>query len=535
MADLLQLAPSMALAQTSLKSGLAPAHLNQTSINSDNPVNLSQIVLRWDKALAKSAKQARLSVDSLAAMQHLVKRIAQLRSNDADSAFTSAESLLPHVTQEAQAVLRLLALPIVEAENQQTFTVLSQPVQHLKTLAPWLLWSVAQSTHETVRLIEGVTARVQQDKAQQDKPWQTGVLRLMVILELKTEQTSQVFDLVTLQPAVPALPNDCHIQLQDSLLGQQPTFVSALVQRLTTQMTFTEPLLQPLFEGLTTDWLMPHQLWQSGTVKLHLGLAFSADNSISDLQNSGLAFAEDLPTQLTLKFTQAAWLEQHITNAVEHQLTEVLLQKFSLPVASNAEMTAIVKQGCAVIDDLQGSLTLASRTFAQQELSLSELGMRLLWGINRTAYEVMQLTSGIQVNLLQPDGEWSTGILRFVVYLIVRTPEQDWQFDLVQRSSEVSISSLADTTVVYSCENAWCLQPTLTQDLEAHLWQQIQQHAPEIALLKSGTEVSIKADEPQWQLGVIQLEAASEFVSDKRNISARMPSSPTKRLELGES
>lgn len=498
-ADLLRLSPSG-----------ASAHLTELAAakDPDSRQQLSHTVLRWQRST--SSPLGLLSEDSLQSMHRLVKRIAHLRSTPDRAAYVSATALLPQVEQEAQDVLtQWVALARSGAAPKQP---VSETTQSLKLLTAWLLWSIAQSTHEALGLIEGVAAQFHPAEPQQ---WQTGILRLAVILELKDAQSNSAFDLVTLQPAASSLLTEGQVQLQNSLLGQSMT-VSALLQQLTTQIVTTEPVLQSFLDGFPGDWLMPLQDWRSGLVKLHLGLEFMPVGAAWSLN-------EGQPPQPMVKFTHPAWLEQHVTSAVEHQLTQTLLQT-PLPLEAIAQpnteaLTAVIETGCAAMDVLQCSLMLASRTFAQQPLPLNELALRLLWNVNRTAYEVMQLTSGVRVKLLQPQQGWLTGMLRWAVQVSIRTPEQDWQFDLVRRSLVTDLPAPVSTAVVQSCEHQWCFQPRLLNDLAAELWRQLEQNAPELALLRAGTEISILVEasaDAQWELGVIQLDAAFEFIPDSR-------------------
>lgn len=470
------------------------------------------MVLKWDgSGLASNA--ASYPTGYCAAMQRLVKRIAQLRTSYSNLE-PSPQALVDHVTQEAQEVLDQIEQGHITSDStgankdstdRDSTNTDVQTIQYLRALAPRLLWQVAQSTHEAVHLLEGVMVQACHD----GQTRQTGVLRLEVILELQAEGYGYAFDLVTFQPAAPALPDDCHIQfLQENLLGQS-TSAAILLQQLTNQICTTEPTLTQFLAGFAAGWLLPQQDWQTGLVRLHFGLEFIPVPERA---------TADRPPQLAIKFTQSVWLEQHITNAVEHQLIQIL-QRHAAPIQPNTSsaerLTAIVQQGCAAIDGLQYSLTLASRTFAQQTLPMDAFMLRLLWGINRTAYEVMQLTSGIRVSLLQPQHNWATGNLRFVIHLMIRTPEQDQLFDLAQRSLGFSISAPVPTSIVQSEEHCWCFQPIELSHLEAILWQQIQQGAPEICLLQSGVEVSVSTDATQ-QLGVIQLKTAFEFTPDYR-------------------
>jgi hypothetical protein len=481
-----------------------------SSVSLPRPTQIvNQIILKWPISILPEACLP-LTPAQLAAMHRLVKRIAQLRSTN-EIATDSAEALLPYVSSEAQEVLMQWEQSLLDqrqldrteaqvGEAQQASRFWSRSIQPLKTLIPRLLWSIAKSTHEAVRLIEGVLAEVENDQVRQ-----TGVLRLVVMLELKTEQHTTRLDLVTCQPA-PALRKNCQIRVQDSLLAQQFITDTVLLQQLTSEIITTEPVLEHFLQGFAAEWLMPNCDWQSGAVGLQLGLEFTP---LTAAHRSVASTEQPSPT---LRFTHPSWLEQHITSAVEHQLTQLLHNCRPVSTSSNS-LVAVVQQGWAAIDGLQRSLTLASRTFAQQPLSLAELGLRLLWGINRTSYEVMQFTSGIRVGFCQPNQDWSTGLLRFVVQLTIRTPEQTQSFDLVRRGLGCVTSPLAATAIVQSAESEWCRQPVLLGDLEAMLRRQIEQNAPELVLLQLDTDVNIKHDDI-WQNGVVQLNTGFEFIPD---------------------
>lgn len=501
------------LAKPLLAAGPELTHSISNS-NSDqlDPAALNRVVVRWSEPLQiEEQAQRQCNANCLTAMQRLVKRIAQLRSTDDGSATATPQALLALVTQEAEEVLVQSAQkadPTKSEAIKVESSALEAPITWcVGSLAPHLLWEIARSTHEVVRLIEGIPARISED----GEPWNSGILRLVTALELKRESTVYCFDLVTFEKTAAVAP-EYQVQIQAGLLGQHPVAATVLLQQLTAQILRATPTLSRFFEGFGADWLVPYQDWQIGSLKLRLGLEF-----LPEAVNSSNGHLINNSPQPLIKFTQATWLEQHITTAVEDQLTQVLRQ--IPPIQSDLPqvevLAAIVQQGCVAIDQLQCSLALASRTFAQQTLPLEDLGLRLLWGINRTAYEVMQFISGIRVQVLQPQQAWSTGALRFVVCLTVRTPEHNYQFDLARRSWGLSFLPLAATAIVQTSEDVGYSQPIALSQLETVLWQHINQGAPEVSLLRSGTEVIVSTNDSQ-EFGVIQLETAFEFTPDPK-------------------
>ncbi|MBW4468641.1 MAG: hypothetical protein KME07_24720 [Pegethrix bostrychoides GSE-TBD4-15B] len=501
--DLLKAVPKPVLVPFAKAAGLKPLpdqHLDQ---HLDQPrhratakkqaPDFSQLVVRWHgQPLNAQVSPSRHSADYLVAMHDLVRQIAKIQV--AEGAKETAPAL-----SEAAADVLLKQADWRAAAAEPASELLTEPqTAEWKSLTSWLFWQMAQSSHEALQLIEGRLAQV--SAAGQ---WQSGMLRLVVLLDLEgAEQSRQTVDLVMAQPASELLPASWLLQIS-SLLGQQPMSVAAYLQQLMRQFVITAPRLRQFFGGDAASWLIPGQSWQTGRLKLRLGLAFSPDQSPDQTPDQKEA---QLPAPPLVTFTQPSWLEQHMSVAVAQQLTQILLQM--PPVAETP--AAVIKRAETAIHELQNSVTLASRTFAQQAVTLDELAFRLLWGINRTAYEVMQLTSGLPVRLLQPQQPWASGSLRLAIYLEVRTPQQQWQFDLARRTEFKSPKPPVPDALVQSYEQSWCWEPVELSRLEAEFWQQVEQLAPEISLLRTSTEVNIAAGEMPG-LGVVQLKASFEF------------------------
>jgi len=492
--------PKPVLVPFAKAAGLKPLpdrDLEAVSMGQHVRQTVSQMVVQWQgQPLDSQLSPSRHSADYLVAMHDLVKRIAQLQTSQ--EAISPAQ-ILPYVTEAAEDLVRKQADWRASAPMNQTDSELQ--TADWKTLTSWLLWRIVQSTHETLQLIEGSLAQVATAGE-----WQSGMLRLVVLLELKElnqskQSAGQAFDLVMAEPAPALLPVARLLQIK-SLLGQQPMSVAAYLQQLIRQSVTAAPMLREFFEGCSANWLIPHRAWQTGTLKLRFGLAFSPDQETVQVHPQSHPF---------ITFSQPRWLEQHVSVAVTQQLTQILLQ---LPPAADTSET-IVRRAQTAIHDLQNSLTLASRTFAQQSVTLEELAVRLLWSINRTAYEVMQLTSGLSVRLLQPEQDWTTSLLRLALYLELRTPHQQWQFDLTRRIDVADRSGrfqpLAPKALAQAHDHLWCSKPIPLSSLEAKFWQQIERAAPEIALLQVSTEVTIAAGELQGELGVVQLKAGFEL------------------------
>ncbi|MBI4781840.1 MAG: hypothetical protein HY785_11030 [Oscillatoriophycideae cyanobacterium NC_groundwater_1537_Pr4_S-0.65um_50_18] len=378
----------------------------------------------------------------------------------------------------------------------------------IKDLTSWLLWGIARSAYGAMRLLEGTPARI----LQPDQSWQTGILRLVAQLQVKAPALSHAFDLVTQQVAAEVLTDDRLIQLGDSMLYPQPTTIAEAVDLLRRQIQATTPALTDFLIGTQTELLMPQQPWQPATFYLSLGFEFTP--------------APPPPAavlQPRLKFTDPVWIEQY---------QETIAHLEPVPEAE------------AAIDRLQTDLTLTSRNFLQQEWQTNELALRLLWCFSHSAYEVMQLMSGVAVSLLQPDRPWETGTLRLWIGLTVQTPELDWGMDLMTghesggfsaiaqpaeiapevtpeitqsnfaQPSEVTPTTVELNSVVRSPELPWLQQPALLEALEAQVQQHIAQTTPELLLLLQGTEVDLMDQDGEWQSGWMQLSIGFEFLAD---------------------
>jgi hypothetical protein len=362
----------------------------------------------------------------------------------------------------------------------------------IKDLTSWLLWGIARSAYGAMRLLEGTSARI----LQPDQSWQTGILRLVAQLRVNAPALSHEFDLVTQQAVPDILTDDRLIQLGDSTLYPQPTTIAEAISLLSRQIQATTFALKPFLVGTQTELLIPQQPWQPATFHLSLGFEFTA---------TALPAAPAL--QPCLRFTDAAWMEDY-QEAIAHQVPTLEAQTEE-----------------AQTEEAQTDLTLTSRNFLQQEWQTDELALRLLWCFSHSAYDVMQLMSGIPVSLLQPDRPWETGTLRLWIGLTVQTPELDWCLDLmtghamggfseIEQPLEIAPVAVELNSVVRSPELPWLQQPTLLEALEAQVQQHIAQTTPELLLLLQGTEVDLMDKAGEWQSGWMRLGISFEFMAD---------------------
>lgn len=541
-----------------------------------------------------------------AAWHKLVKTIIQLKSPNSGWSINqpqTPEALTPYVLEEAQDVLEALhsssgkvdqkrqqsgaiaagdssVCPDLTAVQKQNIVIPQSPLLWtdyvwLKNLSPWLLWAIARSAHSVMRLMEGTSAKVLQSGQESGQIWQSGILRLAVLLEVKVPEASFSLDLATYQASPAVLLPASLIQLNESVLCQQPTAVAELTQRLIAQIQTTTPAVCPFIEGVPAEILVPSQNWQSSLLKLHIGFEFmpqrsldqGLDQSLNQSLNQGLHLdianydsiewdinsPRSIPKNLEIKFTDPVWLEQYADTVIQQQLASFAPSLLSLyPLECNSSeqahppvnlialepdsLTLLINDACTAADNLQRSLPLISRNGFQKALMLDDLLLRLLWCLGHSAYEVMQLMSGVRVHLLQPGYGWVSGTLRFLVSLKVQTPDLEWHLDIMTGQPLTSgLLVPASDAIAYSDESQWCQQPSLLADLETKVWQQIGQATPEIRLLMAGAEIDFAeinfieknfsqerlndfspeiSQGHQWQPGILQLSAVFEFIPD---------------------
>lgn len=232
--------------------------------------------LRDEPALQETLGGWVATPEVVQAMEQLMRWVGAVRSPDGgwpSDRPATPENLTPYVLDEAYDVLLALERSL-SSQVQRPF----QPLHALQDLLerrllvgdaiPHLLWAIARSSPQTMKLLAGVPA----ETFQPGQTWSNGVLRLLVILELRTPNLHWVMDLATLEPPPPDLPTSTLVRWSD----QSIHWIEGFLQELQTQVQQTTPLLKPLLQTPTAvEVLVPSQPWQTGFLQLHLQLAFS--------------------------------------------------------------------------------------------------------------------------------------------------------------------------------------------------------------------------------------------------------------------
>ncbi|MBC6479587.1 MAG: hypothetical protein GDA56_19215 [Hormoscilla sp. GM7CHS1pb] len=203
------------IAEVTELAALAPQDVEEVSleqIKSETLLRLREPSDRpWDYPPAQAVQSA---------MSQLVKIVTELRSPASGwpaGVPQTPENLLPYVAEEAYGVLNALKTSQISVETAAHIgpfmpgSLLSSqsPYILIEGLSFRLLWYVARTSYELMQLMGGIKAIILSPGEQ----WQTGILRLAVILTAKASDINWSLDLVTNQPAKTPLKPDCLIQL----------------------------------------------------------------------------------------------------------------------------------------------------------------------------------------------------------------------------------------------------------------------------------------------------------------------------------
>ncbi|WP_448562584.1 hypothetical protein [Trichothermofontia sp.] len=139
-----------------------------------------------------------------------------------------------------------------------------------------LFWSVTRSTYAIAQLVGGVYAQV----LQPEQRWQTGTLRLVLILTITTDEQTWRWDLGTRQwlTTVPqGLASDAIIGLEHLPAYPTPLRVTELQEQLMVQLRTSEPLFMAWEGGIPLAWQATEAMdWQPGQWSLTSHLEFVA-------------------------------------------------------------------------------------------------------------------------------------------------------------------------------------------------------------------------------------------------------------------
>jgi len=152
---------------------------------------------------------------------------------------------------------------------------LVQPELLIDELLPKLLWHVTRSSFAGMEWLGGLPCTL----LQPDANWRMGMLRLMVILDVQTQENQWWIDLTTgrfLPDRDFQLPIGTIAQLHKSA-SLDPVAVDQLKVELQRAIYAVSPELACLGNGVEVEWLTVEHDWQPGQLQLHLSFEFTPD------------------------------------------------------------------------------------------------------------------------------------------------------------------------------------------------------------------------------------------------------------------
>ena len=177
----------------------------------------------------------------------------------------TADTLLPYIADEAEELLEALHQWAPAAVQPSIAT--PQTPQRLAELSALLLWTIAASSPEAMKLLEGVPT----DGGQR---WETAGVRLAPILKIQRDHASDALDLAaqTLVAVDQALDIDALLPLPE--LASPALTVGQWQDRIWQQAIALVPALVQWRRGLPVQLLLPGSEW--GEAKLFLALQIVA-------------------------------------------------------------------------------------------------------------------------------------------------------------------------------------------------------------------------------------------------------------------
>lgn len=220
------------------------------------------------------------------AWERLVKIVIELLSpgsgwpNDLPQ---TPENIVPYVNEEAWEFLDNIQMENIRnnlpLKNQEYFNNKTERYILIRDLIPRLLWYIARSSDQIIRLLTGVEARVLQNSGVGHQ----GMLRLTAILTLDIP-TPWSIDLATNQSPRSCLNLDDIIQCNDSYLCRYPISKKSLIQEIKKRIQEGSPEIMTFIEQTKIECLEPGKNWHFGNIKLSFDFDFIADIKI--LENS---------------------------------------------------------------------------------------------------------------------------------------------------------------------------------------------------------------------------------------------------------
>ncbi len=496
-----------------------------------------------------------VSERAVEAMGRLAEIVAKLRSPAGgwpSHRPQTPETLAPYVTEEAYDAI----VALQEEERGKKAEKEKRPTPQyilVEDLIPRLLWYMARSSREVMRLLEGVRAR-----GLREGRWEAGGLRLVAILTAEAAGRSWAVDLATQQPvdctdATVSSPVCEMIELEGGHTWKGT--LEELALRVRQQILAASPEVKILLERASVELLEPGNSWQSGEIELKFDFEFTAaDGGVTGTP----AGASDGPAAATppctggeispaasvliaeshevsaagetgVRLVSPALQEQYLHSAVRQYLIGAVCQiQFEVSPSSGvgSKETRFQESG-GLLATIPSAHLIPSFVKAVWDLvevrqeatassgRLDELAHRLLWQIISSSYEVMQLAGGVKACVLQPERRWATGTVRLLGTLKVRAADLNWDLDIAAgQVLPPEPCLLPASAIIQSVACRHLLLPARAENLLAWLRRQVRETAAFVELLADGTSVDVLPpdEEGDWRTVELQLSLDLQFI-----------------------
>ncbi|MDX2096905.1 MAG: hypothetical protein SFW36_03945 [Leptolyngbyaceae cyanobacterium bins.59] len=492
-----------------------PTHTPHPSAEPGNPATISKTVLKLaEPTFPEQAPTLTVAEPIATAMLHLIDMVNHLRSPGSGwpaNLEQTPQNLAPYVLEEAYEVwsavqnspVPILPLHSIGGTSQEDF------LQHycsIEQLAPRLLWSLARTSYDIMQLVGGIPGQV----CKPGESWQSGMLRLVPVLEVKTPIADCSLDLVTHSLSHETFLTDQVVRSEQGSLCPAPIWGENLLQSLTRQVQAVAPDIALFMAGAEADLLVPGQPWQAGVVRLRLHLEFTPEPRLLSLP--GKIDHESQPPSITefpLRLTDPTFLQQVTQELLIPQLIS-FLTLHPLEALLDQEEEAIVEQFIHIAHHLVNHLHSSSANESHPLLKTDCLGSGWLpqwfWQLTRVSPELTQLMSGIPARVLQPQQDWETGLLRLLAMIHLTIDGQIWVMDLATGHLLDQAPALLNSTVVVQSRNhEFCQEPERIEVLFERLDLQMLGSISLLPLLRRGCQIECKMDQEDWQSGFLQL------------------------------
>ncbi|HEY9763394.1 MAG TPA: hypothetical protein V6D07_12765 [Trichocoleus sp.] len=239
------------------------------------------------------------------------------------------DNLVPYVSEEVAELLDALsqagAVPCPPPSSPRLQTRL------LGDWLPQLLWQIASSGYEIMRLMEGIQARLYCEH----DACASGIVRLVPVLTLTASEIELALDLVTQTlPQVDWLADSAGVQLAEGDLIGSLCPVETWIAKVIQQVAQQHPSLAELLHGgCSVEALVPGQGWCRGRLSLHFYLVMEEDVSLTRAL-PGVATAE---SAIAYPSSHSPILDNPIepVEPLSEASTEVVLEHFTLDDFAN--------------------------------------------------------------------------------------------------------------------------------------------------------------------------------------------------------